>query len=514
MLRQLKTIFYLTLCMLGGSAVLWNCEPDTDRLGEQFFNGNGIDVNEVSYDVIAYNINNNDSLRSDAVMLKTAVLGAFSESVFGMQKASFVAQARMAKYNPDFGTNAVVDSVVLVMKPLYVSDSVTTSTDENYIYPDGNIDAKKVVKTYPVVKYGKKKIGGATPNFTIQVHEVSDFLGGYAEKSYSNKVIGLSPAMLGTKTFNGNVNSVVVTKKDGGSELLNIPASFRMNLNASFFQNKIISKQGSVDLKDAANFIRYFKGIKVSVVENDGYLFGISPSDISIIMYYKFDKDVNGTPTPTPASFSFPLGTDISTRIGLYEYDRSGTLMQSALANTNPVTGDPKLYLQGMGGPSLGIKIPQSTVNDLKTIYKNDKAAIITAKIRLYTDVVQWNTSYGKPNALTVVHKDGAKVNMLKDLSVLGSAANFTLLRTYDLDKNPAYYDFTITKTVKDIIESDEVNQPVIVDVGSFLTNSSTGNFYSPEYTSRPYTPNRMVLVGTDPGNPYRVQLKLIYGTK
>ena len=41
-------------------------------------------------------------------------------------------------------TNAVVDSVVLQMKPLYqtATDSVVTKTYEDYIHPD-NIAAKK-----------------------------------------------------------------------------------------------------------------------------------------------------------------------------------------------------------------------------------------------------------------------------------------------------------------------------------------------------------------------------------
>ncbi len=72
-------------------------------------------------------------------------IGAFSEPVFGGQKVSYFTQVRLSSYNPDFGKNPVVDSVVLTLKPLYetASDSLKTTTTEDYIYPDGNVAAKK-----------------------------------------------------------------------------------------------------------------------------------------------------------------------------------------------------------------------------------------------------------------------------------------------------------------------------------------------------------------------------------
>ena len=78
------------------------------------------------------------------INLSEATLGAFDEPNFGMQKSSYVTQVRLSSYDPDFGANAVVDSVVLQMKPLYqtATDSVVTKTYEDYIHPD-NIAAKK-----------------------------------------------------------------------------------------------------------------------------------------------------------------------------------------------------------------------------------------------------------------------------------------------------------------------------------------------------------------------------------
>jgi hypothetical protein len=51
-----------------------------------------------------------------------------------------------------------------------------------------------------------------------------------------------------------------------------------------------------------------------------------------------------------------------------------------------------------MGGPSIGIKIPDETINQLKQLYQNDKAAIISAKVRIYTDPTDWNNNLSKKN--------------------------------------------------------------------------------------------------------------------
>ncbi|WP_042723008.1 DUF4270 family protein, partial [Flavobacterium sp. B17] len=99
-----------------------------DALGEQLFLNGAAQGKEESFPVIAYNIDNNDTIRTDASKLAYGVLGAFDEEKFGMQKAAYLTQVKLSTYDPDFGTNATVDSVILVIKPRYATDSVTTNT--------------------------------------------------------------------------------------------------------------------------------------------------------------------------------------------------------------------------------------------------------------------------------------------------------------------------------------------------------------------------------------------------
>ncbi|TXF75226.1 DUF4270 domain-containing protein [Chryseobacterium sp.] len=509
-MKNIKKLFNISLVVLG-SILLLNCEPEADKLGEQLFLDGAAQGNEKLFDLVAYNINNGDKVRSDASRLQYAVLGAFNEPVFGKQKASYITQLRMQSYAPDFGTNPVLDSVVLVMKPVYASDSVTTTTDENFVYVDGNVPAKLVKNTYPVKKYGKTKINGKTI-FNIRVHEVNDFLKSPADSVYSNTAYNYS-SLLGSKEFDGTISSFKITKDSDNSELLNRDANIRIKLDNSFFKTKIIDHQGSVDLKDAAGFIRYFKGIRLSVDENDGYLFTFSPNAGEIVMYYKNDKTENGVTTRPQSSFKFTMGSE-NVHVGQYEYVRAGSALQNALATSNENTGDLKLFAQGMGGPGIGIKISPADVTVLKDLYQNKKAGIIGARIRLYSDTELWNNNYEKPSIFTVLQKN---VNaFLPEMNVLSQANGYSLVKPYDLDKNPAYYDFTITKTLKDLIETEAPKHDYIINIGSFLLDpsSTTGELAGYNITSNAFTPNRIVLVGTDADNPKRAQLRVIYGTK
>ena len=522
-IKKAITVFSLVVF---GSALLYNCEPDADTLGEQLFLDGAAQGNEESYEAIAFNIDNHDTIRSDAGKLGAAVLGAFREDQFGMQKASYLTQLKLSSYDPDFGANAVVDSVVLVMKPTYASDSVTTTTDESYVFPgvDGNVDAKKVINSYPVAKFGKAK-----RTFHIRVNEVTDFLKSASDTVKSNQTFAYDATALGTKEFKGNVKTVTITKDSDSSSLFRTTTpDIRIPLDKTFFQNKIIAKKDQPELQDASNFIRYFKGLRISVDENDGYLFQFAPDTMELIMYYKYDKVDGSTTTRPQTTYAFALGSG-NAHIGHYEYDRINTPYATAMSSINNQTGDEKLFAQGMGGPSIGVKISADEIKKLKKLYNDKKAAIISAKIRIYTDPSWDNVNYAKPTAFTFLqrYKDGKATdpnktvtNFTDDLLNLSGLAGYTIYKSFDLDKSQAHYDFVVTKSIKDLVEKtdyDSTKSTTIyfkIDMGTFLTNSAGTGLAGYKFTSSSYNTSRAVFVGTEAGNANRVQLKVIYGTK
>jgi hypothetical protein len=515
MIRNIQKLFNITATLVIGSLILWNCESDADQLGSQFFQ-NGAQGTETSYPLIAFTVNNGDSIRTDAARIQTATLGAFSELQFGLQKSSYITQVRLSQYAPDFGTNPVLDSAVLVIKPLYASDSVTTTTDEDYIYPDGEIAAKKVISTYPVKKYGKTKINDKTI-FNIKVHEVTDFLGGASDKVFSDKIVATG-ALLGSKIFDGNISSVKITKDVDNSTLFERETSLRIPLDNTFFQTKIIGKGSTApELSDVASFIRYFRGVKFSVEEEDGYIFFFDPTSVTITLYYKNDKVDGETTTREKQEFALNLGTGNMHFNSIFN-GRSGTPSEEAMAVRDTIVGSPKIYAQGMGGPGIGLKVPNETIASIKERYKNEKIGIISARLRIFTDVETWNNKYEKPSYFVVSRKD--LKTYLEDMTVLAYTGVYNLVKAFDLDKNPAYYDIGITQTFKNIIEKEAQSRQYIINVGNYTVDAN-GNLiglqyptFSQNFNTRAYTPNRAVFVGTDPNNQKSAKLILTYGKK
>jgi len=525
MINNFKKAIAVFSLMVFGSALLYNCEPEIDSLGEQLFANDGTTGNEVPFDLIAFNIDNNDMVRADYSTLGSGVIGVFNEPQFGRQEASYFTQIRMSAYDPDFGTNAVVDSVVMVLKPNIVnsSDSLVTTTNESYVFPNGNVDAKLELKTIPVTKYGRTKTGGSITPLTLKVHEVTEFMGSFTDSVYSNKNYDAG-VELGSKVFSGLAKTVTITKDSDNSTLFTSTNDIRIPLDKTFFQNKIIAKKGQPELKDMSSFIRYFRGLKVSVQGNDGYLFSINPNDagMQVIMYYKYDKTENGTTTKPQTTYGFSIGS-ANAHSGYYQYTRpTDTFKKYVLGDK--ANGDLKLYAQGMGGPSIGIKFRPDDINNLRNLYKTNKTAILSAKIRMYTDKQNWNNSLLKPSELTIVQKytdkttNKEKTSFTADLTSLSGAPNFAYIKAFNLDKNPAYYEFTVTKSLKDLVEDNDQkdfsDKYFVIDLAQFLRGSDGVSLAGYKLTTRPFARERMVFVGSDPANEDRIRLHVVYGSK
>ena len=487
-MNKIKSI--LSVFLFGGLMV--SCNSDADDLGKNLFDGNSVTGNQVSYDLVAYNINNGDAVRADSYALQRATLGAFTEGQFGTQKSAYVTQVRLSKYAPDFGTNPVVDSVVLEIKPQYDATTKTvTTTDVTH----GGQAAKQTLTKYEAVKYGNPATA-----MNIDVHEIATDLGAVGTEKLSNSPVATSGLPLGTKVFSGNVYAVSINKTSDNTALLTKDTGLRIQLDKNYFKTKITDKNGAAELSNESNFINYFKGLKISVRENNGYLINFAPNEVTMTMYYTSGGKSN--------TFSFDLGSS-NVHFSQISYNRSSTF-NAVMANINSTNGDPLLYMQGMGGPGAGIKLNGAGVSDLKRLYNERGAAILSAKVRLYTDTNTWNNSYTKPVGF-LVRKQG-ETDFITDLKTMLGNSNYSLVKAYSTNSNPSYYDIDITKTIKDIVEKEVEAKDLIVNIGEYLT--SNGNLVSENYNNNVSTPYRAVFVGTNTTNNNRPKLMVTYVTK
>ena len=487
-MSKIKSI--LSVFLFGGLMV--SCNSDSDDLGKNLFDGNSVTGNQVSYDLVAYNINNGDVVRADSYALQRATLGAFTEGHFGTQKSAYVTQVRLSKYAPDFGTNPVVDSVVLEIKPQYdVTTKAVTTTNVTH----GGQTAKQTLTKYEAVKYGNPATA-----MNIDVHEIATDLGVVGTERLSNSPVATSGVPLGTKVFSGNVYAVSINKTSDNTTLLTKEVGLRIQLDKNYFQTKIANKSRATEQGNESNFINYFKGLKISVRENDGYLINFAPNEVTMTMYYRSGGKSN--------TFSFDLGSS-NVHFSQISYNRSSTF-NTVMAGINSTNGDPLLYMQGMGGPGAGIKLNGAGISDLKRLYKERGAAILSAKIRLYTDTNTWNNSYTKPVGF-LVRKQG-ETDFITDLKTMLGNSNYSLVKAYSTNSNPSYYDIDITKTIKDIVEKEVEAKDLVINIGGYLT--SKGNLVSQDYNNNVSSPYRAVFVGTNTANNNRPKLMVTYVTK
>ena len=110
----------------------------------------------------------------------------------------------------------------------------------------------------------------------------------------------------------------------------------------------------------------------------------------------------------------------------------------------------------------------------------------------------------------------------LEDMSALYGTGIYKLVKAYDLEKNPTYYDIGITQTFKNIIEKGNPKSGhFVLNVGDYTVDSGgnlQGSLFPTDgaqnFNTRSFTPNRAVFVGTDLGNEKSAKLILTYGTK
>jgi len=506
-MKKIKSAFSIFSVLAIMVFVVFSCESDADELGKQFF-PNTANLDEVGIDIIAYNVDSKDSIKSDTRVLGNALLGVFDEPVFGMRKASYVTQLIPNDFSRDFGKNPVVDSVILQIIPKYKQDSLTTKDIKINKVPS-DVDSIKTVSTYPMVIYGKRKISGNPTGLTIEVHEIGDFIGGNNSEIHSSKTVS-ETTLLGKEKISTNIEGIRITNANNPKEVFsNLTTAIRIKLDSSFFKTKIVDKQGQSELNDVASFIRYFKGLRISVIENDGFLFYFNPEQVSLTMHYSYDHtESDQTTTRKKNTLTFNLGRR-NAQFSQFEFNRPQDY-KDAMNNINKSTGDPKLYLQGSGGASAEFVIPDSKIQELKERYRNDKTGILSAKIRIYSDEITWNNDLEKPSTFTILQKDARK--FMDDLVVLRQVG-LSQIVAKDLNKNPAYYDLDITQTLKNIIEKDAENKPIKIRVGDFVVDSK-GVLTGWNNTTVAYTPNRIVLVGSDSSSKKRVQLKVVYAKK
>ena len=408
---------------------------DSDVIGIKSFNTNRSQVSIVSYNKKL------DSLRINN--LSANLLGVFSDPSFGQTTASIITQITPTSYNPSFGNNPAIDSVILTIpyfskttgetdadgNSLYsISDSLYGSSPiklsiykNNYFLRDFNPTAGLEVSQ----NYYSHASETSTDNFAITQTGQINFDDHKGELIYEND------------EFLPNSDAIVLktVATDGTESTERIAPALRDTLTRSYWKSAIIDKQDDNVLSNANNFYDYFRGLyfKAEAIDGDGnmILFNIAGSGSNITIYYSYDS-TSDTADRLQSTYVLNFtGKKVNTFINNYNMD--------ALTNGDPINGDEKLYLKGTEGSMTVVDIFSGNVD-----YNGETMSALDAFKKTYR-AEDDNGDYIIKNGNYVLKKLINEVQLIvyEDESLSDDYHKYDRLYAYDIKNNIPLIDYS-----------------------------------------------------------------------
>lgn len=323
---------------------------ESDVLGIDNANFN---TDNLNLQVLAYN-KKLDSLQING--FSSNLLGVFNDPAYGQTTASIITQITPTTFDPDFGTNASIDSVILRIPYFNKTSANSPDADGNEVftikdslYGDSSIKLTIYQNNYFLRDFNPgtdinerqnyySKADGAinnTDNFALTDNTIINF---------DDHILGLP--IYEAPSFTPSAEAIVTTTGSGDDkvETRSAPA-LRFSLDNEFWTTAILTKEGDAVLSNANNFRDYFRGLyfKAEAENGDGsmILLNLASADANITIHYSKDSSVAGERTPSTYVFNF-TGNNLNTFINDYNL--------ITLANGDKTLGDERLYLKGAEG--------------------------------------------------------------------------------------------------------------------------------------------------------------------
>jgi hypothetical protein len=345
------------------------CDKDFATLESDVINNDNatnFDILSEQYDIVTYT-KALGPVQTNGLAINT--LGIYDD-VYGRTTSSFVTQVTPSSYDPDFGEEVVIDSVVLTL-PFF---NASTEIEEN-----GNIlyDIDSVIGREPMrlrlfesnyfirdfdpnadfnesQAYFSNKSASATETISeaaLEGEELGfvDFNEQTGEFDVIDNIITISDqgyVLTNPNELDEDGNAVILQRQQPGIRIL---------LDRTFWQNKIIDQEGQAVLSNESNFADYFRGLyfKVEPVNNDGsfLMLNIGAQASNITIYYTRLNSSATEDDPPTEQVTFEL------RFGLNRINFMENSFTTPITDGNDLDGDSRLYLKGGEGSIANIKL-------------------------------------------------------------------------------------------------------------------------------------------------------------
>ena len=399
--------------------VLSSCKKDGELYPE--FNNENLSIHFTDTLNIVTTLLKDDSIPT--LSASANLLGIYKDSVFGKASASFYTEITLNGANVNFGSDAIIDSVVLSMK--------YGSTTSFY----GNI---------------------ATP-MSIDVHRLTEKF--TKSEYYSNESLTYNSTPLGSLTFTPNLADSVQVIQDGDTTAKS--AHIRIRLSDTFGQEILNAGNNSNIITNNATLLDIVNGLYITpsttvsnttLTTNEGAIiyFDMNASLSTLTVFYR-----NGG-IGSDKSYSFFINSE-SKKYNHFEHNYSNTEIEKQL---NGLAYDSTLtYVQSMGGVKTKLLIP-----NLKNLSAEGKIIINKAEIIFNVSDVESDFAAIPTLALTGINATGQStflVDFFEGADYFGG----------DYNKTAKTYTFNIARHLQDLINNNTTDYGMyLIATGSSVT--------------------------------------------
>lgn len=497
MLNKILVQFrYIILAVLAFVGII-SCENDLTNIGVDMVDSNLFNTSKYSEALVKGWSINIDKNRTDN--LSSAYLGYTKNDDFGSFRASFVTQLTLPEANPDFGENAVLDSVIITI-PYY-----------------STLKGKQLVNDKSVPDYKIDSVWNSNENakFQLKIWELGTYLNPYnstnpalTNEYYSNDVFlkNGTPLFEGEITPNPNDTMAVIKRRKykfisftedtiyrkDSLKLANAKPAIRIGLEKSFFKTVFQDNSAGTSFLNNDNFQHFFRGLYFEAlpVGSDKLLLLLNTNEANLTLYYTenqiknegADEDLNGNKIKGEQNVIVAKANSFvynfnGLKANVYERNKVGCNAYDYITNPNTTTGADKLFVNGTAGSDAVIRLFGATGTTTEipaqvTMLRTKNWLINDAQLYLYVDEPD-DAQYYPEKLYLYRYKDNKKLQVLDVLAynTLGSAGySFEGISKidgklyYNSNNKPDYYKFHITKYIAEILKHD--TEEVLTDFG------------------------------------------------
>jgi hypothetical protein len=281
--------------------------------------------------------------------LTSYLLGYNSDPVYGTSTSNFVSQMTLASFNPTFGENVVLDSVVLTIP--YFSELIETDSIGNSTYSLDSIFGNTPIKLS--IFKNNFFLRDFNPDSEFNTKQSYFSNGSISSTSVINQSALEGQLLYENDQFLPDENQIRLTVIDTATNepvvSTKLAPAIRIKLdnpNNNFWEDLIFNKEGEIELSNQNNFTDYFRGLyfKTEATDINGTLMMLNLGTVNSHLTLYYTSDSADTSTETTRIAKTVVLNFGGNQVNIFDNDFI------TIPDGDPINGDENLYLKGGEG--------------------------------------------------------------------------------------------------------------------------------------------------------------------